>query len=284
MFYSIKEGFLGLKRAKFSAFISITTISLTLSLFSLFSLITYNATRLVNIAQQRMNLEIFIDNSLDDKGITILENKLLSLSSIKRVDFIDKETALKRFQEEFGESMFDLLGDNPLPASFIVFLNNNDYTLKQIQNFEKELRLISGVEDVVYHGDIIYLIEKYRRIVYIIDIVLFAIAIVSTLLLVANTLRLTILTQKKTIDIMKLVGATRAFILRPYLVQGLLEGTISGAIATFILWCLVLILRWRFPQLITFPAYLYLTPLYLGIVLGFSGSWVGVKRFLSSSF
>lgn len=284
IFYSIKEGFLGLQRAKFAAFISITTISLTLSLLSLFALVTYNVTRMVHVVQERVNVELFIDNSMNEKSLNILKNQLLAMTEIKQVEYITKEKALERFQREFGEDLFQLLGDNPLPASFVLYLNSETYALNQIQNLESQLIQIRGVEDVVYHGDIIYLIEKYSRIIYITDIILFAVAIISTIMLIANTLRLTILTQQKTINIMKLVGATRLFILRPYLIQGVLEGAIAGLIATVILACMILILKWRFPQFVVFPSYLYFTPLYLGIILGFSGSWVGVKRFLSSSF
>ncbi len=284
IFYSLKEGFSGLQRARFATFISIMIIALTLSMLSIFALITFNVTHLVHVVQERMNLEIFVDNSIDDKEINILKNKILAVSQIKQVDYISNNDALKRFQDEYGEDLFELLGDNPLPASFVIYLNNTDYTLKQIKSLEVQLYEISGIEDVVYHGDIIHLIEKYSRIVYIADITLFAIAVVTAILLIGNTLRLTILTQKKTIAIMKLVGATRLFILKPYLVQGVLEGAIAGLIAAFIFWSLSLILKWRFPQLMVLPSYLYFSPFYMGIVLGFIGSWAGVKRFLSDRF
>ncbi len=280
--YAIREGLRGFQRARLATIVSISTITISLTLLGIFILFTAHLSEMIQTVHERLTLEIFIDNGLNEENIEGLKREIQSISGIQSVRFVSKTDALKQFEQDFGQDVIQLLGDNPLPASFQVQIRQENHSLNHIQNIETKLKSLAGVDDVMYHGKFFQLVEKYSRIIYWIDGIIFVIALLSTIVLIANTLRLTILTQKKTIGIMKLVGATRTFILMPYLYQGFFEGAIAGTIASFFIWCIGIFLHWRFPQLVEWNPLLYLVPFILGSFLGFLGSWIGLKRFFRS--
>ena len=103
-------------------------------------------------------------------------------------------------------------------------------------------------------------------------------------MLVANTLRLTILSQKRTIDIMALVGATRRFIRRPYIIQGILQGGAGGLFASLFIWILATVIALRFQNLLEIPIFVYGIPVILGlIILIVFVPWLLMSRWLKTS-
>ena len=103
------------------------------------------------------------------------------------------------------------------------------------------------------------------------------------MLLVANTLRLTILSQSRNIQIMELVGATKRFIRRPYLIQGMLQGGIGGGIGSAAVWIFVKVIELRFPRTLIVSPLMILFPLAFGLILGYLGGNVGLRRFMRAS-
>jgi len=144
----------------------------------------------------------------------------------------------------------------------------------------KKIESIEGVDEVVYHENLYRILDKYSRIVIIVDITLFSIVLLSAIFLIANTLRLTIYSQRKTIQIMELVGARREFIRRPYIIQGILQAGVGGGIASLVIWALWKGIEFRFPHLVEISTLLVLMPIILSLLLGCWGSILGLKRFL----
>ncbi|MFC1501825.1 cell division protein FtsX [bacterium] len=280
LLYSVREGFEGLRRARFATLLTISTIGITLTLFGVFSIITLNVQTIVNQFKGKMVLEVFIDNSLSSSQVQLLKGEITAVEGIEEVIYISKEDALKRFQTEFGQDPTTLLGDNPLPQSFQVKLHSNQRTPARAGQIADRLEQLSGIDEVVYHGTLFSIIDRYSRIILLVDIVLLFIVLLSAVLLIANTLRLTILSQKKTIQIMILVGATEGFIRRPYLIQGLIQGGLGGGVAAFVVWVCVQVLSIRISNLLEVPFLLFVMPLILGSLLGIIGSHIGLKRFL----
>jgi len=140
------------------------------------------------------------------------------------------------------------------------------------------------VDEVINHVRLFTLVSHYSSIIIITDIALFVFVIVAAIILIANTLRLTIFAQRKNIEIMSLVGATRGFIRRPYMVQGILQGGIGGIIASAVVWLMTMAFSYRFPRFLEVPLYFFPFPLAFGLFLGYLGSWVGLNKFMSKSF
>ena len=280
LWYSFREGIIGLRRVRMATFVTISTIAVTLTLFGVFLVLTVNVQRIVRVFRERMALEVFIDNSLNAEQIRKLESELSTLSGVKKVTFISKEEALRKFKKEFGEDPLTFLGENPLPSSFEIKIQQTKQSPQEVESLAKKIEKIHGVEDVVYHGKLFKVVDRYSRIIILADIFLSIIVLLAAILLVANTLRLTIFSQRNTIQIMELVGATKSFIRRPYIIQGVLQGGIGGAVGSIVIWVLVHGVRLRFPHLLEASFLLIISPFVLGVILGFWGSGIGIRRFL----
>ena len=283
LLYSFREGIAGFRRARLATTITVSTIAVTMMLLGVFLILTVNVQSIAQKIREKISLEIFIDSSLNTKSVQDLESTLMQIEGVKSVVFISKEEALERFKNEFGDDPLVILGDNPLPPSFQVQLKQAFRYPEGVEAVVKEAEVLEGVDQVVYHGKLFKAIDRYSRIVLLVDVSLFLTVLLAAVLLVANTLRLTILSQSKTIQTMELVGATRSFIRRPYLIQGVLQGGIGGGIGAVVVWVLVKIVNLRFPHFLIVSPTMILLPLVLGILLGFLGGSVGLRRFLRTS-
>ena len=280
LLYSIREGFAGLRRARMASLLTISTVAITLILFGFFSILTVNIQTLVNQFKGKMTLEVFVDNSLTPQQLQTLQNEISRTDGVESVTYISKEDALNRFKEEFGEDPIALLGDNPLPQSFQVSLVAEQRASKNAGEISDKLGKLQGVDEVIFHGRLFSIVDRYSRIILIVDVVLLCAVFLSAVLLIANTLRLTILSQRRILEIMELVGATDGFIRRPYLIQGLVQGGVGGGVAALVVWGCVHVLSLRIPNVLEVPILLFFMPLILGSVLGIIGSYFGMKRFL----
>jgi len=278
--YVIKEGLLGLRRTRTATFVTVSTVAVTFSLLGIFLLLTVNVGQFVGIFQDKLRMDVFIDNSMTDTSIQKLQQKLSLCSGVKSITYITPEMALEQFREDFGEDPLEILGENPLPASFQVYLKATHRSPKNADEVYHCLCSHEGVDDVVYHYRFFILLHQYRKGLFIGTLVLFIIVLLAALFLVSNTLRITIYAQRDKIAIMELVGATPAFIRRPYLIQGVLQGLMGGGIGMAALWIVIQIVQIRFPSLLQVPVWLYGFPLVLGMLLGYVGSILAIRRFL----
>jgi cell division transport system permease protein len=273
---------LGLKRARLATTIAISTVAITLTLLGIFIVLTVNIQRVIGLLNERLNVEIFIDNSIEPLSIKLLQNNVSGIEGVKAVTYISKEEALERFRDEFGEDPLAILGENPLPASLLVKIKNEYRNPEKIATVVENIKVLKGVDEVIYHDRLFRLINQYSRAILAIDIGLFFIVLLSVILLVSNTLRLTILSQQKNIQIMQLVGATINFVRRPYLVQGVFQGFIGGVISMGIVWAIVQLIRFRFPHLLVVPLHVLIMPLLIGVLVSYLGSLMALKRFLNA--
>lgn len=278
--YSFREGVAGLRRARLATTITVSTVAITLTLLGIFLILTVNVQRIVDLFRERMTLEVFIDNSLGSDQIRELKKNISSVQGVEKVVFISPQEALEQFRKEFGEDPLEVLGENPLPPSFQLKLRRDQCSPDGAERLVRRLDKLEGIDEVVYHGKLFRIVDRYSHIVFLADGTLFFIVLLSAILLVANTLRLTILSQRETIQIMELVGATKGFIKRPYLIQGILQGGIGGGLGSLIVWGLVKVVTLRFPHFIDVSIIVVLTPFFLGLLLSYLGSRVGLRRFL----
>ena len=277
--YLIHEGWLGMKRAKGAVALSLSTIAISLTLLGVFILLTVNIQQIVQKFQRQLTVEVFIDNGLEAEGIQRLQGVLQATNNVAVVEFISKDRALQKFKSEFGEDLVSLVGENPLPASFQVHLDMKQPSIKQLDATVKKMETFPGVDEVVFQGRLFELIGRYSRIILIIDILLLMIVLISTILVVGNTLRLIIMSQHRTIEIMQLVGATSLFIRLPYVIQGALQGVLGGLLSAFFLFVCTILIHYQFPQLLKITHPIIALPIILGTILGLTGSLVGLRRF-----
>jgi cell division transport system permease protein len=225
---------------------------------------------------------VFIDNTLNAEAIENLKQEFRQIDGIDSIRFVSREQALERFTKEFGEDPLTLLGENPLPPSFQILLKPDYRTPDRADALALEIGQKRFVNEVVYHGRFYRMVEKYGRIVFLVDLGLVILVFAAALLLVANTLRLTIMIQSKSIQIMRLIGATQGFIRRPYLIQGVFQGSLGGIVCAFVIWCVIKLIIWKFSLHPLGMPFFFWGPVVLGGLLGFLGSQLGLRRYLNT--
>lgn len=280
MFYSIIEGLKGLRRAKFSAFVAVSTIFFALVLIGIFGIMILNIQHIIQQIQSRMEMEVFIDNSLDNERIYELKRRIAGIPGVDSVYYVSKDEAAEIFKRQFGQDIFDILDDNPLPASFQIKLKSTARSKALVEKIASQLQQLEGVDEVLYRRDLIILLERYIRLFLIIILGVGLLLGGGAIFLVSNTIKLIIYSRLSVIEIMKLVGATRQFIRRPFLIEGIVQGLIGGLAAALFFYLVIKAVKLEITGLIFIDRNSYLALILLGIFLGFLGSVLALRKFL----
>jgi cell division transport system permease protein len=283
--YIFKEGFSGFKRAKLSMFAAVFTICVSLLLLSFFTILFLNANSVVNSLREKVEMEAFLNEQLSNDQITEVKGLVEMLGGVRKVRYVSKEEAAKIFKEEFGEDIYEVLNFNPLPASLKIFLKEGYKTAKQAEVVFKQVKSIKGVDDVIYRKQLLEMLDQRAMQILWITLGVGIFITISSIILVANTIRLAIYAKRKIIQTMKLIGATRGFIRMPFLLEGFLQGLLGGAIAAGVVFALFTYLeQWL---TVSLSEFVRVQPHYYGIivgvgcVLGLLGSMISVRRFIS---
>ncbi|MCU0642683.1 MAG: ABC transporter permease [bacterium] len=270
----------GLRRAKFSTFVSIFTIFISLAVIGLFVVFIFNVNWIMTQIKSRMELEIFIDNSFTKEQIDTLRSQIEEVAGIESVRYVSKEEAAEVFRNEVGRDIFEILDDNPLPPSFQVKLRPEVQTSSRAENISDQLANFDGVDEVLYRRDILVILERYFRLFLIISLGIGLVLAIGSIFLIYNTIKLIILSRRSVIEIMKLVGATRRFIRRPFIVEGVIQGIVGGTLAALFFSLLFQILKTEIPELIVVTQAVYPILIILGALLGLIGSMFALRKFL----
>ena len=280
LLYSIKEAFAGLGRAKLSFFISVFTISFLLFLIGLFGIFTLNVDHIIKVLHAKVDIQIFISNVLDDTEIAKLGSIISGMEQVEKVNFISKDTAALQFQAEFGNELFALLEENPLPSSFTIKLSEQYQTEEGIKTVAQKLEGLAGIDEVQYHSEALGLLTRFSKIAYIVTSILLLLVILGSLFVISNTIRLVVIARKDIIYTMRLVGATNRFIARPFIIEGMIQGFLGGIFAFIFSYLIVGIVHLRWPGvLFVKPNYLFIL-IGAGLLFGYISSKFALKRYL----
>ncbi len=285
--YIFREGFSGFRRAKLSMFAAIMTICASLLLLGSFSILVLNANSVVESLRDKVEMEAFLADYLSPVETSIARDSIAMIPGVREVRYVSKDDAAKIFKEEFGEDIHRVLDFNPLPASVKIFLKEGYRTAKGAEEVYEAAAKIRGVEEVIYRKSLMEMLD--RRATTFLWLV-FGIGLfitISSVFLVANTIRLAIYAKRKIIQTMKLIGATKSFVRGPFILEGLVQGFVGGALAAAILFLVFeYVARWISVEVSDF---VHVKPVYYGIVvlvgciLGFVGSSISIRRFITES-
>lgn len=280
LLYSVREAFSGFTKARVSTVITIFTVSFFLFILSIVAILSLNMNRLVTMLNANHDVQVFLSNTLSGVEIDQLRSDILAMDDVLQVDYISKDEAAAEFRKEFGDDIFAALEENPLPASFIIKMNEGSDMKTNLADFAGELEERPEIDEVVLHQGALQLLVKFAHVSKIVLYVLFALVFLGSLFMISNTIRLIIFARQKIIATMKLVGATDAFIRRPFLIEGLFQGFIGGMITMLMIYVLVKIFLLQWPGLLVVPRELYWIILLAGVSFGFSASLFAIRRFL----
>lgn len=278
--YSIKEAFAGFAKAKVSTFITIFSNFFLIFILAAFAILSSNVFRIVNALNAGYDMQAYLANTLSDAEIENLKQELEKIVDVKEARYISKEDAAKEFKKVFGDDIFDALGDNPLPASFVILIKEKSRAKLNLRQFARELQKKAEIDEVVLHRQSLDTLVRFSRISQFVLYGLFVSVFLGSLFLISNTIRLIILARRPLIETMQLVGATNAFIRRPFIIEGVLQGLLGGIGAALLVFMLMKIVVLQWPGLILISRYTYFLMILSGIFFGYVGSIIAVKRFL----
>jgi cell division transport system permease protein len=285
--YVFREGFSGFRRAKLSMFAAVMTICASLLLLGTFSILVLNANNVVESLREKVEMEAFLADYLSPVETSIVRDSIALVPGVREVRYVSKEDAANIFKEEFGEDIHRVLDFNPLPASVKIYLKDGFRTAKGAEGVYETVRKIRGVDDVIYRKSLLEMLDRRATTFLWIVFGMGLFITISSIFLVANTIRLAIYAKRKIIQTMKLIGATKSFVRGPFIVEGLVQGFIGGALAAGILFLVFEYLaKWISVELAEFvkvkPVY-YGVVVAVGCILGFLGSALSIRRFISES-
>jgi len=268
---------------------SLMSIALVLFLLGVFALLMMHAQKLSNHLKENIGFEIVMNSNVKVDSILKLQHELNTMPAVKSTEYIPKEEAIRRLSEDLGEDFLQWLGneENPLLPSIEVRFNadwaNND-SLSVIQT-----RLLSNkdVKEVYYHKSLVNLINQNISRIGLVLMIASLVLLIIAITLIRNTIRLSIYSKRFLVRSMQLVGATPAYIRRPFIRNGITQGFFGALIADALLALLLYGMMQRLPELTLIQDYTIIIAIFggillLGMLLGGLSTRLALRKYLNA--
>jgi cell division transport system permease protein len=280
LLYLISESFSTLSRHKAVTFLSVMIMSLTLLILAVFLLATDNVLTFLDRARSDMTVYVYLKDDAPDWIVRQQYGQILKMNEVETVELISKEQAMAEFREELGEerSILEALEANPLPASFRVTLKKEFREKGAIERFVEAISSMTIVEEIGYGKEFIEQFATVTRAFLYVDLVLGLIVILSSVFIISNTVRLTILSRRKTVEVLKLVGATNRFITTPFVIEGAFQAGFASLVSLALLFGIYMITRGMIPDISFLGADKIALYVLTCVILGSIGSLASLRR------
>jgi len=221
-------------------FTAITTVAITLFIVGFFIIIVFDIQGILSSIKSQVAIAVYLKDNVSDELKTYLENEIKSWDEISQVNFISKDQALEKFKKDNeGSEILKEIQGNPLPASFELELKSPEKVEQVALRFmDKDGNFIEGVDEVIYGQNYVQKLFSITAIVGTIAFLIIIVLLLAAIVLIFNTIRLSVHARRKEIEVMKLVGATNWFVRLPFLFEGFFEGFIGSIISVVLLYFL----------------------------------------------
>lgn len=229
-FYLVKQGFKNLWNNRLMSLASIGVLVSCMLLIGAAALLAVNVSNVVDELEDQSEAIVYLDDGTSDADRERIRKDIIATGKISTVEFISKEEALSSMMESMGSEglLFDAYKDNNnLPDSYRITFDD----VSHLENTVAAIEKIDGVFSVSAMTEVANVITGIKKMAYIGGIVIIGLLIAVSLMIVGNTIKITVFSRRREISIMKYVGATNGFIRLPFVVEGMSLGIISGAIA-----------------------------------------------------
>ena len=287
--YLLKEGFKGIFVHGFMSFAAVCVTVACLVIVGSFSILAYNLDIMVEELNQTSEILVYVDSELSDAEARSIGTKINTLDNILQSDFISREEALEDFiNDHEGDSAFSGVQADDLRHRFVVTLEDNT---KMMQT-DAQLKQIPGVAKTNAAYELAEGFSTIQSVIHIVSVAVIAILLVVSLLIISNTVKLAMYDRKDEIAIMKMVGATNAFIRLPFQVEGFTLGMIGAMLAFGLEWALYDSLIQQIAQVDSLQLFSFvefqelLIPMVAtfaaaGLFVGIVGSWTSIRKFMN---
>ena len=216
-------------------FLVIISISIVLFLISSFTFIALNSEKIINDFKENIPVIVFIKDQSNKIELSKFEKNLKINNTIKKFDFVSKKDAANKLSEEIGEDFIDYLGYNPLYDSYDIFFTSDNVNNLFINQLVEEFKNESFVEEVTYDAPLIELINFNVKVLKQWSLIIGSVFLLISIILINNTIRLSVYSKRLNIKTMQLVGATKFFIKKPFIIIHIKLGVLSSIISSLLL-------------------------------------------------
>ena len=247
-----KDARISKRRLRSSYITSIISITLVLFLLGLIGILLINAKRLSDHVKENIGFTIILNENVKEVDILRLQKSLDAQQYVKSTEYISKEEAAQELTEELGEDFIEFLGYNPLGATIDVRFYAGYANPDSISFIEGQINSYEEVKEVFYQQSLLHLVNENIRKISFIILLFSALLFLIAVALINNTIRLSVYSKRFLINTMKLVGATRTFIRRPFLYRSAGHGILAAFIAILLLGGILYLINREFSEIIYF--------------------------------
>jgi cell division transport system permease protein len=235
--YFFGETFSGLRRNFLMFFTAISTVAITLFMVGFFLIIVYDVQAILASVKSQVEVAVYLKDNATQEFKDYIEQEIKSWEEVSEVVFVSKEQALEKFkQDNEGSEILKEIQGNPLPASFEIKLQSPEKVEQIALRFlTKDGTYIDGVDEVIYGQNYVQKLFSITAIAGSIAFLIIIMLLLAAIVLIYNTIRLSIHARRKEIEVMKLVGATNWFVRIPFLFEGFFEGVVGSVISVIML-------------------------------------------------
>lgn len=294
----MREGFKSIIRNGWMSFASISSIFISLLILGVFTILALNMNALAEQIESQVQIRVYLETDVTEEVAADIQKEIANISEVSKLTYVSKEDGLATLKDKMGEDNSDWLEgyddeNNPLPISFTIEVFN----AQLVKTVADQITAINDgmdpkpINDVKYGQGTVETLFKITNAVRNAGYVIVIVLAVTAMLLISNTIKMTIVARKREISIMKMVGATNAFIRWPFFVEGALIGIISSVVTTIIVLVgydqivqkfqfdlsLMLVQLLPVEQITFFTA---TTMIVIGSLIGIWGSVMSVRKYL----
>ena len=291
-FYFLRESLRNIRHNRFTHLVATGTITFALLTFGIFIITVINLNQIFDDWENRIHLIAYLDDNASTEEIKKASEQITRLPQIENVTYVSKAKAFNILKESLKDQdgMLENLEENPLPASLEIQLKEESRNPQSLKTIVCEVKKTSKINDVEYGQDWLERFSAFISIVKLVGISIGGFLMLATILIISNTIKLTIYSRKEEIEIMKLVGATNFFIQVPFFLEGLIQGLAGSLLALGILYISYKILIVKVisdyslylgaSNLVFLPQNLVIALICFGVLLGMLGCVLSMGRFL----
>lgn len=236
--YFFEEALQSLWRSRLLNALSIGTIAVSLFVLGAFLTVASNLSEVVTRWTQKVQVTVYLEDRIEPRIQRILVERVRDDPAVESLAVVDREQARERFRALFRDlrALPDELGENPFPASLEVTLKPDHQTVEAVERFVRGFEKAPGVEEVQYDLLWIQRLSTTVRLVRGLGAFLGGILALAGVFTISNVIRLTVYARQDELDIMRLVGATQAYVRGPFVIEGMLQGGLGGLVSVGLLW------------------------------------------------
>jgi cell division transport system permease protein len=264
---------------------TVVSMTLVLLMLGLLALILLQARQLSNYVRENIGFRVYMKENSKEADIMRLQKMLDAEPFVKSTKYVPPDEAARELTKELGEDFIGFLGYNPLPPSIDLRINADWARIDSLERIEKRILKDGNVKEVFYQKSLVELINRNIRMISIVLLGLSALLMTIAVVLIHNTIRLSVYSRRFLIRTMKLVGATQSFIRRPFIWRGVVQGLWGAILAFLLLMGILYVLKGQLPEVsslynLEIFATLFGFVIIMGVIISWLSTWVAVRRYL----